>query len=170
MVAACSAITGSMPKITYGKCPLPWTVVSAASWVNACAGKFACGGIACVPRHPRRARTERCPFVPRTCWQDNAGTLYNKVVARGHVGRVVDAVLPGDRVAAGHGVCRGRGAGCRRAAARALYTHRNTVLNRLQRAERLLPFPLAGHGLEVGVALEIARWLGTQPGSAAHDG
>ncbi len=49
MVAACSAITGSMPKITYGKCRLPWTVVSAASWVNACAGKFACGGIACVP-------------------------------------------------------------------------------------------------------------------------
>jgi DNA-binding PucR family transcriptional regulator len=45
--------------------------------------------------------------------------------------------------------------------ARALYTHRNTVLNRLQRAERLLPLPLAGHGLEIGVALEIARWLGT---------
>ena len=43
-------------------------------------------------------------------------------------------------------------------AARALYTHRNTVLNRLQRAERLL-LPLAGHGLEVGVALEIAQWL-----------
>ena len=55
-------------------------------------------------------------------------------------------------------------------AARALYTHRNTVLNRLQRAERLLPFPLADHGLEVGVALEIAQWLGTQPGSATHDG
>jgi DNA-binding PucR family transcriptional regulator len=55
-------------------------------------------------------------------------------------------------------------------AARALYTHRNTILNRLQRAERLLPFPLAGHGLEVGVALEIAQWLGTQPGSATHDG
>ncbi len=55
-------------------------------------------------------------------------------------------------------------------AARALYTHRNTVLNRLQRAERLLPLPLAGHGLEVGVALEIAEWLGTQPGSATHDG
>ena len=54
-------------------------------------------------------------------------------------------------------------------AARALYTHRNTVLNRLQRAERLLPLPLAGHGLEVGVALEIAQWLGTQPGSATHD-
>jgi DNA-binding PucR family transcriptional regulator len=55
-------------------------------------------------------------------------------------------------------------------AARALYTHRNTVLNRLQRAERLLPFPLAGHGLEVGVALEIAQWLGTQPGSATDAG
>jgi hypothetical protein len=27
----------------------------------------------------------------------------------------------------------------------------------------MLPFPLAGHGLEVGVALEIAQWLGTQP-------
>ena len=54
-------------------------------------------------------------------------------------------------------------------AARALYTHRNTILNRLQRAERLLPLPLAGHGLEVGVALEIAQWLGTQPGSADRD-
>jgi hypothetical protein len=40
---------------------------------------------------------------------------------------------------------------------------------RLQRAQRLLPRPLAGHGLEVGVALEIARWLGTQPGSATRD-
>ncbi len=53
-------------------------------------------------------------------------------------------------------------------AARALYTHRNTILNRLQRAERLLPLPLAGHGLEVGVALEIAQWLGTPPGSATR--
>jgi DNA-binding PucR family transcriptional regulator len=55
-------------------------------------------------------------------------------------------------------------------AARALYTHRNTVLNRLQRAERLLPLPLAGHGLQIGVALEIAQWLGTQPGSATRNG
>jgi len=55
-------------------------------------------------------------------------------------------------------------------AARALYTHRNTVLNRLQRAERLLPIPLAGHGLEVGVALEITQWLGTQPGSTTRAG
>ena len=55
-------------------------------------------------------------------------------------------------------------------AARALYTHRNTILNRLHRAEQLLPLPLAGHGLEVGVALEIAQWLGAQPGSATHSG
>jgi DNA-binding PucR family transcriptional regulator len=54
--------------------------------------------------------------------------------------------------------------------ARALYAHRNTVLNRLQRAERLLPLPLAGHGLEVGVALDIAQWLGTQSDSANHHG
>jgi DNA-binding PucR family transcriptional regulator len=52
-------------------------------------------------------------------------------------------------------------------AARALYTHRNTILNRLHRAERLLPIPLAGHGLEVGVALEVAQWLGAQPAGAA---
>jgi hypothetical protein len=56
------------------------------------------------------------------------------------------------------------------AAVVALYTHRNTVLNRLQRTERLLPLPLTGHGLEVGVALEIAQWLGTQPGNATHAG
>ena len=52
--------------------------------------------------------------------------------------------------------------------ARALYTHRNTILNRLQRAERLLP--LAGHGLEFGVAPEIALWLGTQSGGATVTG
>jgi DNA-binding PucR family transcriptional regulator len=55
-------------------------------------------------------------------------------------------------------------------AARALYAHRNTVLNRLHRAERLLPLPLAGNGVDVGAALEIAQWLGTppEPASAAH--
>ena len=53
--------------------------------------------------------------------------------------------------------------------ARALYTHRNTILNRLQRAERLLPLPLAGHGLEIGVALEIAQWLGTQASAGQLD-
>jgi sugar diacid utilization regulator len=48
-------------------------------------------------------------------------------------------------------------------AARVLYTYRNTILNRLQRAERLLPLPLAGHGLEIGVAVEIAQWLVPNP-------
>jgi DNA-binding PucR family transcriptional regulator len=46
-------------------------------------------------------------------------------------------------------------------AARALYAHRSTVFNRLHRAGRLLPLPLADHGLEVGVALEIVQWPGT---------
>lgn len=46
-------------------------------------------------------------------------------------------------------------------ASRALFTHRNTVLNRLRRAEELLPVPLVESSLEIGVALEIAHWLGT---------
>ncbi len=46
-------------------------------------------------------------------------------------------------------------------AARALYTHRNTVLNRLHRAQDLLPTPLKGRHLEIGLALEIVHWLGT---------
>lgn len=48
-------------------------------------------------------------------------------------------------------------------AARALYAHRNTVLGRLGRAQRLLPLPLTGRGLQVGLALEIVHWLGTGP-------
>jgi len=52
-------------------------------------------------------------------------------------------------------------------AARTLYTHRNTVLNRLQRAERLLPSPLEHRVLEVGLALEIVHWLGARSGSAS---
>jgi DNA-binding PucR family transcriptional regulator len=47
-------------------------------------------------------------------------------------------------------------------AAKALYTHRNTVLNRLARAEELLPAPLAGRILHVSLALEIVRWLGVR--------
>ncbi len=47
-------------------------------------------------------------------------------------------------------------------AARALFAHRNTVLNRIQRAERLLPLDLHDHSLEIGVALEIEHWLGPQ--------
>jgi DNA-binding PucR family transcriptional regulator len=45
-------------------------------------------------------------------------------------------------------------------AARALFTHRNTALNRINRAESLLPVALPEHGLEVGLALEILHWLG----------
>jgi DNA-binding PucR family transcriptional regulator len=45
-------------------------------------------------------------------------------------------------------------------AARALFTHRNTVLGRLHRARRLLPVSLEDHGLEVGLALEALHWLG----------
>jgi DNA-binding PucR family transcriptional regulator len=46
--------------------------------------------------------------------------------------------------------------------ARALFAHRNTVLGRLQRAEQLLPAPLADRALEVGLALEILHWFGAQ--------
>lgn len=45
-------------------------------------------------------------------------------------------------------------------AARTLFAHRNTVLNRLNRARELLPVPLEHRGLQVGLALEILRWLG----------
>lgn len=55
-------------------------------------------------------------------------------------------------------------------AARALFTHRNTVLNRLHRAEELLPLSLTENSLEIGVALEIAHWLGPPtPAAAPHD-
>lgn len=40
-----------------------------------------------------------------------------------------------------------------------VYTHRNTVFHRIQRAEELLPRPLAVSGVEVGAALELQRWL-----------
>ena len=41
-----------------------------------------------------------------------------------------------------------------------LYTHRNTVLRRLARADQLLPRPLADDIIAVGAALEILRWRG----------
>jgi DNA-binding PucR family transcriptional regulator len=47
-----------------------------------------------------------------------------------------------------------------RAAAR-LFTHRNTLLRRLGRANRLLPRPLAHNTIHVGVALEVLRWRGS---------
>ncbi|MGD0455137.1 MAG: helix-turn-helix domain-containing protein, partial [Solirubrobacteraceae bacterium] len=42
----------------------------------------------------------------------------------------------------------------------ALGAHRNTVLNRLKRAQEILAEPLAGRAVELGLALELARWLG----------
>jgi DNA-binding PucR family transcriptional regulator len=48
-----------------------------------------------------------------------------------------------------------------RAAAR-LYTHRNTLLRRLARADELLPRPLAESSVSVAVALDVLRWRGNQ--------
>lgn len=45
-------------------------------------------------------------------------------------------------------------------AATRLYTHRNTLLRRLARAEELLPRPLARSSVHVAVALEALRWRG----------
>lgn len=46
--------------------------------------------------------------------------------------------------------------------AQVLFTHRNTVLKRLARAQRLLPEPLAGRSLQVALALEVVRWTGAR--------
>jgi DNA-binding PucR family transcriptional regulator len=45
-------------------------------------------------------------------------------------------------------------------AAAALYTHRNTVVSRLAKAEALLPRPLDQSAFDVAVALEILHWSG----------
>ncbi|MUL78091.1 CdaR family transcriptional regulator [Mycolicibacterium sp. CBMA 226] len=45
-------------------------------------------------------------------------------------------------------------------AAGKLFTHRNTLLRRLARADELLPRPLADNSIEVGVALDVLRWRG----------
>ena len=45
-------------------------------------------------------------------------------------------------------------------AAERLYTHRNTLLRRLARADELLPRPLANSSVEVAVALDVLRWCG----------
>jgi DNA-binding PucR family transcriptional regulator len=44
-------------------------------------------------------------------------------------------------------------------AADALFTHRNTLLRRLERAQALLPRPLAEHRLDVAAALEALAWI-----------
>ena len=41
-----------------------------------------------------------------------------------------------------------------------LYTHRNTVVRRLARADTLLPVPLSGNAVHVAVALELLEWRG----------
>lgn len=46
-----------------------------------------------------------------------------------------------------------------------LFTHRNTILKRLDKAEGLLPGPLPGNGLDVRLALELLRWTPPQVGS-----
>ena len=48
-----------------------------------------------------------------------------------------------------------------RAAAR-LYTHRNTLLRRLARADTMLPVPLTCNSVYVAVALEALRWRGAR--------
>lgn len=46
------------------------------------------------------------------------------------------------------------------ATAEALFTHRNTVLRRLERANELLPRSLADDPLRIAMALEAVRWRG----------
>jgi DNA-binding PucR family transcriptional regulator len=45
-------------------------------------------------------------------------------------------------------------------AAAQLYTHRNTLLRRLARADQLLPRPLSETSVDVAVALQALRWRG----------
>ncbi|GAA4673906.1 PucR family transcriptional regulator [Gordonia humi] len=52
------------------------------------------------------------------------------------------------------------GAGCNASVtASRLYTHRNTVLRRLARADALLPRPLPTNAVHVAAALELSAWL-----------
>ncbi|EFV14666.2 PucR family transcriptional regulator [Segniliparus rugosus] len=45
-------------------------------------------------------------------------------------------------------------------AAERLYTHRNTIIRRLARADELLPLPLPHNIVAVAAALEVVRWRG----------
>lgn len=47
-------------------------------------------------------------------------------------------------------------------AAERLYTHRNTVLRRLARADELLPRPLADNLVSVAAALDVLHWRGRE--------
>ncbi len=55
-------------------------------------------------------------------------------------------------------------------AARLLYTHRNTLMHRLETAQRLLPKPLEDTTVRVAVALEVLQWRSKQPGNPAASG
>lgn len=55
------------------------------------------------------------------------------------------------------------------AAAAALYTHRNTVVRRLARAEELLPVRIDGHAVAIAAALELLHWRGIRRGRTAAD-
>jgi DNA-binding PucR family transcriptional regulator len=48
-------------------------------------------------------------------------------------------------------------------AAERLYTHRNTVLRRLARADEMLPRPLADNVIQVAAALELLAWRAGRP-------
>lgn len=48
--------------------------------------------------------------------------------------------------------------------ARALFTHRNTIVHRLDRVRALLPYPLEQRPLHIAMALEIVRVLGRADG------
>jgi len=43
-----------------------------------------------------------------------------------------------------------------------LFTHRNTVLQRIRRAQDRLPVTLDRHGTNVGIALDAMHWLNLQ--------
>jgi DNA-binding PucR family transcriptional regulator len=53
-------------------------------------------------------------------------------------------------------------------AAKLLYTHRNTLLHRLDAAQRMLPRPLDHTLVEVAVALEALQWRGDQAGDGVE--
>lgn len=53
-------------------------------------------------------------------------------------------------------------------AAKRLYTHRNTLLHRLDAAQRLLPRPLDNNLVEVAAAIKAVLWRAPQTGDAAE--
>lgn len=43
--------------------------------------------------------------------------------------------------------------------AEVMFTHRNTIIGRIRRADEMLPTPIATNGVRIACALEAARWL-----------